>query len=684
VNKKKEKIIKLSDDILNYLLKFKEKNPNFTFSLRKRDSVQSKEKRLHIGQWFQGSHYIYVPLFRKGDNARKIKTIGFVIGIEGDGSLVNYLEISFKSGIDDPKEKEFHTQLANHIDLKLHEKNHGIKTYEDQNDIWNNLNSYITDFRTYALKLLDELDIKNRYVITENDFQKDLNRINAIKVKLHSQIKKNDAKQYELENACKMLNQIFYGPPGTGKTFHTINEAIFLINPQFDFNQDRKIIKKEFERLVMENQIMFTTFHQSMSYEDFIEGIKPLKPDPSDTFVKYDVQNGIFKLICKEATILRSSTNFEDSYSKFIEDIQESVSSIIFETPVQKRKFNIRISTNQSLIVIPQTEKASEMSVTKEMIRDYIFEGKIRDWKSYTVAIGEYLKANYDIKIENVDNSKKNFVLIIDEINRGNVSQIFGELITLIEEDKRLDNSEALEVILPYSKEKFGVPPNLHIIGTMNTADRSLESLDSALRRRFSFIEMMPETELLSPSALYCQLLWKYKMVGWEDPEFVYEENKLFDFIQVSDDLKAKKVAIWETMKINNERDDLSYFNNFEYTGINLQLILETINTRIEVLLNRDYLIGHAYFINVKTEEELLDVFKNKIIPLLQEYFYNDYQKIALILGEGFVTCLEFAKQNNIFAKFSRSLDLPAIEPKFELIEDIDISTAINNLLNLE
>jgi 5-methylcytosine-specific restriction protein B len=230
----------------------------------------------------------------------------------------------------------------------------------------------------------------------------------------------------------------------------------------------------------------------------------------------------------------------------------------------------------------------------------------------------DFFTNNGQETLENINTQEKKYVLIIDEINRGNVSSIFGELITLIEKDKRAGCPEELEVILPYSKEPFKVPKNVFIIGTMNTADRSVEALDTALRRRFSFVEMMPDYEVLK--------------------EIIIE-------------------------------------------GINLSELLKIINDRIEVLLDRDHKIGHSYFINAKTLEDLLNTFKNNIIPLLQEYFYNDYEKIALVLGEGFVEINGTNTRKVNFPKLSVAIDKPEQNTTFNLKDEIEIKSAIESLM---
>lgn len=364
----------------------------------------------------------------------------------------------------------------------------------------------------------------------------------------------------------------------------------------------------------------FVTFHQSFSYEDFVEGIKPfLKNEEENSLpaadsreLNYEMKKGVFYDLCLKGIKEVGYDSFEDCYSD-----------------------------------------------TKE--------NRINKFKS----------------IEN--DLDKSFAIFIDEINRGNVSAIFGELISLIEKDKRIGKDNELWVELPYSKTIFGVPPNLYIFGTMNTADRSIEALDTALRRRFSFQELMPKTELITPSAIYCKLLWEYESVPWENKEFKTKEDSLFELLGVSEKLKKERFTTWDKMLEENNRAKLTYFDNYEYNGVNLKEILDVINKRIEILIDRDHMIGHSYFMKICSIDDLKNVFKDNIIPLLQEYFYGDYGKIGLVLGEGFVDFVQ-SKDNTPFANLRGYQDASSLQQDCYVLKilnnDFNIQEALKSLLN--
>ncbi|MBV6878889.1 AAA family ATPase [Epilithonimonas ginsengisoli] len=444
---------------------------------------------------------------------------------------------------------------------------------------------------------------------------------------LNIQIDDQSYKHQSINNMNFPLNQILYGPPGTGKTYHTITKAIGIANPNFNIHQDREIIKDEYNRLVETGQIVFTTFHQSMSYEDFIEGIKPVMTEDEGE-VNYEIQNGIFKEICKTASEVNEITvvdNFEDSWGKLIEVVKENIAD---DKLVKIGSWEYGLSTKESLKYSSLNSPSQyTFTITKQNILDTYQNKQARPSGAFQKDMEDvvnYMKANLQLSDYRENNDKnqnrskeRNYVLIIDEINRGNVSQIFGELITLIEESKRLGNPEELEITLPYSKNKFGVPSNLYIIGTMNTADRSVEALDTALRRRFSFVEMMPDSN-------------------------VVEEGNFQDYHRVG--------------------------------------IMEKMNQRIELLLDKNYTLGHSYFI----KDDFKASFKNEIIPLLQEYFYNDCGKIGLVLGKGFVREKEISKvnQKNVFADFDTRNDIDVIK-SYELIpfDEVDFQDAIDLLL---
>lgn len=377
------------------------------------------------------------------------------------------------------------------------------------------------------------------------------------------------------------LNQILYGPPGTGKTYHTIDKALEIISKeekiQIPSEDDRINRKKLFDEYVKNGQIVFTTFHQSYGYEEFVEGIKPhIDSEENSKEIKYEIKDGIFKELCEKALENRDSIK---NFNFYIDKLKEKVKiddnnpEKYFELPNTKYSIQYRNGKTFRIKFDDMSKNHKDYPVSIDNIEKLYKTSNIDEIynSAYVRAILNYLKLqgleDYKEKDEKVNLP---YIIIIDEINRGNVSKIFGELITLIEASKRIGEKEELKVTLPYSGEKFGVPKNVYIIGTMNTADRSITSLDTALRRRFEFIEMIPDVSKLS---MDCE-------------------------------------------------------------GINLQELLKAINTCIEYLLDREKTIGHAFFIGVENLNDLKSIFQNKIIPLLQEYFYNDYALINAVLND--------------------------------------------------
>lgn len=448
-------------------------------------------------------------------------------------------------------------------------------------------------------------------------------------------------------------NLIFYGPPGTGKTFRTAKKAVELCGVEVP--SDRKSLMKVYQDLLEAGRIEFVTFHQSMAYEDFVEGLRPtqrsetgsagfsLEPVPgvfrriakrAETStgtgrVGYSIgDRRVFKMSIGEAANPEEAFLFEDAIAggyavlgfddiDWSDDRFTDRDNIVATVRTAGAKRDGEITAMSGRVQMPHifrnwvkvgdilvvSKGNTLMRAIGEVTGPYQFvprpEGGYAHRRTVRwmwidrngVAVSEiysrdftmksiYLLTKAELKISALESyitsqqdagsgSPKPFVLIIDEINRANISKVFGELITLLEPDKRLGQLNALRVRLPYSLESFGVPSNLHIIGTMNTADRSIALLDTALRRRFQFEELMPKPSLLKPVA-----------------------------------------------------------------GIDLARMLTTFNERIEYFFDREHQIGHAYFMGCQSRADVDDTMRHKVIPLLVEYFYEDWSKVAAVLGE--------------------------------------------------
>jgi 5-methylcytosine-specific restriction enzyme B len=473
------------------------------------------------------------------------------------------------------------------------------------------------------------------------------------------------------EPAAPGLNTILFGPPGTGKTYATVEESLRILDPDvlrrnpepppFDTAARaarRGRLKARFDELVREHRVRFVTFHQSFAYEDFVEGLRAVPAESGA--LSYDVVDGVFKLLCESAAARVTGTRLApeplnlagkriwkmslgnslipDESAVYEECMANGVALLgygsgIDFTGCQSRKdvvqrfqsANRKVESDEYAVTAVNTfvvkMKAGDLVVVPDGLSkfraigvveggyefvegqsDYDQSRKVRWLRRYAPSLphGDLMNNQFsqmtiyqlhlDISIDagklqgllaepatgEPDRAHLPRVLVIDEINRGNVSRIFGELITLIEPSKRIGADDELTVTLPYSKKPFGVPRNVYLVGTMNSADRSLTGLDVALRRRFTFKEMPPQPQLL-------------------------------DHVDVG--------------------------------GVSVGALLRVVNQRIEVLLDREHCIGHAYFMPLAAEGEntlraLARVFRHQLLPLLQEYFFDDWERIGWVLND--------------------------------------------------
>ena len=433
----------------------------------------------------------------------------------------------------------------------------------------------------------------------------------------------------ESKNMESAINQIFYGPPGTGKTYSLKHEYF----PRYAISETKMSKEKYLENLISEctwlDVIAIALIEQGKSKVKDILNNKWVQTKQKIMSSKTPIQTIWGKLgfhaleSCQNVKNSRRSniTIFNKDENSFweisemeakekIPEVYELIKNV--DNYIPRKAIN---SKNYEFITFHQSYSYEDFI---EGIKPVISESETSDESELQYQIEDGIFKKLCIRADK--NPTERYAIFIDEINRGNVSAIFGELITLIEQDKRKGQSNEISVKLPYSKASFSVPPNIDIYGTMNTADRSVEALDTALRRRFSFVEMMPDPSLLS---------------------------------------------------------------NKNVEGLNLEEILKTINDRIEILIDRDHTIGHSYFMTVKNKNDLKRAFKDKIVPLLQEYFYGDYGKIGLVLGQGFVK--SHSKSNNPFAKFKYEGKEELNRDFYDLVpidDNFDIINALENLLN--
>jgi 5-methylcytosine-specific restriction endonuclease McrBC GTP-binding regulatory subunit McrB len=662
------------EKVFNHLLERHKQSPSFKFSVRQKAS-KGAEKNYFIGKQqsgYFGFTFWDTPVYYPGSSS---DLTDFIFWTHDDEILFKFQFIMSKTEYDEQSigDLELGYEILNRLIAigieptykRDNEKglNFEIITVKGLKDIKDLLNAFDDLYSKIAPQIDDAINsIKQKRPEWVGGRYSD-EKFESLISKMHTRIERfskttpiivsgasansrfflPDEKLQEENNVP--VNIILYGPPGTGKTYHTINKALEIIDPDFYLkNQDnRDQLIKRFKELQINDwnslsgQIAFSTFHQSMSYEDFVEGIKPLKPKPNEQLA-YDIEDGIFKRICKLARSNYESAQegkkllpFEDVFESF-KEVWENDPKMKFPLKTPGYDFEIIGFSNTSI----QFRKASggtSHTLSINTLKEQYY-GKEYDFKQ---GVGIYyppiLKRLNEIGSTGKKAKLTKYVLIIDEVNRANVSQVFGELITLLEEDKRMGNGEALQTILPYSKETFSVPSNVYLIGTMNTADRSVEALDTALRRRFSFQEMMPDESLLSPQQMIIRLYKKYPNYDWDDLGFRLEANNLYKLLGIDSSFESKVQ--------DNERnaDDLKILalSNDLFTGLDLEKCLNAINKRLVKLLSKDHQLGQAFLVNIFSIEALYDSFYQKIIPQLQEYFYGDFGKIGLVLGSSFV-----------------------------------------------
>lgn len=593
----KDRIIEISDEILNKLLEFKKDNSDFTFSLRTRDSSTSGEERLSKGQWFQGSDYIFVPLFNRGDNKRRIKTIGFVLNFDKKTNDIeeNYIEISFKSDDFSKSEIDFHTELADYLNIELSNINVGQYYYDNPNDYLSNLDHYLNVFRPKALELLEEHNINSGFTISEKKFQKSLETITKFKSII------NPIGDLEMINRLQDLlfskkQIIMQGPPGTGKTYTAKDIAEYMISNSI--SSDKKEQKLKLEE---SDQFALVQFHPSYSYEDFVRSIAAKSEGGS---VVYETENKILANFAEKAMENLNAVNkdveeftkeqqIESILSEFIEKVQQeideegsysitqAVSIVAIENDAFRYTGNWKVSQRMKFSDLILAQK-NNVVTRQELKQLKNASGLAKQHSSYFIKVLNDFQSTFENELNDTVNEVlekpklKKFILVIDEINRANLSTVLGELIYALEyRNESVQGMYAID-----GDNSITLPENLYIIGTMNTADRSVGHIDYAIKRRFAFVDVLPNEVFIKH----------------EKAKQLFKEVASL-FVKEEDDKKSNS-------------DFLA--PDFDY---------------------KDVQLGHSYFIlsdNITEEEQKAELemrLQYEIIPIL-----NDYVRDGLLL----------------------------------------------------
>lgn len=425
---------------------------------------------------------------------------------------------------------------------------------EEDGGRWDSICSY----PLASLSLFDERNIVNA------SLKQLFKEYCAYKEAYNDQITKKGMVNQDTLRAAKLLENsgqiILQGAPGCGKTYITTELAVYLCDGEVP--STREELKKRYKELQKEGRVEFTTFHQSLDYEEFVEGLKPDTDSLNDKEMRFVVKSGIFKRICQAASATTTS-NLKEAYNSFAEDVVNYDDIYKINMP-NGSMFGVTINGKGNLSLYTGKDFKLNGTLTYENIEKFFYGADLGYWKCYFKGIIDVLKKDYKLAAENKD-ANKPYVLVIDEINRANVSKVLGELITLLEKNKRLGGEDEFTVTLPYSGENFGVPDNLYIIGTMNTADRSLGYIDYAVRRRFAFMTIEAKSDVIR------------------------------EFYNGNGELMKKELLLFTSVS---------------------DLIKDNLNPDFDL---NDIMVGHSYFL-AKSDDDFELNLEYKIRPLLEEY----------------------------------------------------------------